>query len=372
MANINRLELLESLKKVVKIVPSSNTLEIITGLLVEMGDGLIKVSATNLITSIITKTECDTGMFPKESFVVEAKLFFDIISKISTDEVVITYSDRIINIKGGTSVFKIQSKGEIQDFPAIDRNISNKKSIILNSEILKELVNKTIKFASDDETRPSIGGVNLVFRENKVMGVSLDGYRLAHYVAEIENTNEVEFTIDSLALSNISKALNKESLSISYSDITKLIEFDLGDTSIYTSTLEGKFFNFEKLMQIETYSTKIIANNKSLKHAIERASILAKDNKATNPIVTQVEDNCLVITSSNLIGTVTEKVSIGSLEGDTPGYKIAFNPKYILDGINAIDSEEIEIRLNGGLNPAYLIDKENDFIYLMLPIRLAS
>lgn len=372
MANINRLELLESLKKVVKIVPNSNVLAIIKGLLVEIGDGFITLTATNLVTSIISKTECDTGMFPKENFIVDARLFFDIISKVSTDEVDITYSDEIVNIKGGSSVFKIKSMGGIDDFPNIDKEIKNRQSIIIKSDILKELVNKTTKFASEDETRPTLGGVNVIFSKNKVMGVALDGYRLAHYIADIENTNEIEFIIHAVALANITKALDTESVSISYNDTTRLIEFDLGDTSIYTSVIEGTFFDYKKLMNPENCKTKVMVNTKNLKQAIERANIMAKANNASNPIVAQVEGNSFVITTNNEVGKVTEKVSIDSLEGEEFDYRIAFNPKYVLEGINAIDSEEIEIRLNGGLNPAYLIDKENDFIYLMLPIRLAS
>lgn len=370
MAKVNRKELLEVLKKVTKIVPSGGISELLKGLLVEVGESQMKLSATNITTTIIGRIPCETGFIATEKYIVNAKLFLDIVSKISSEDVEMTYSENKVTIKGEKSVFKIVTAGEVALFPDVNKNIADKQSITMDSSILKELVNKTIRFASDDEDRPTLKGVKLEFTKNQVKGVSLDGFRLAHYVAEIESEKEVNFIIDAFALSNIAKSLDKNEITISYSDNVKLIEFDLGDTVIFSSILEGEYINYKGFMDIEKHKTKLSIDSKELKSAIERVNIMARNGGALNPIILTFKDDTLIVSTTNEIGGVTEKLSLEEVEGEKLDLRIAFNPKYLLDGMNVMASEKVQVRVNGAVNPAYLIDEDANFIYLILPIRL--
>lgn len=370
MTTIKRTVLNNELKKLVKITSSNNTtLPIIKGILVEYSNNIFKMSATDLATSIVTKCECETDLTTNESFVIDAKLFSDIISKTSSD-IELNFKDENLEIKSGNSKFNIKAMGKKDDFPKINKDIKEKKSISFKSNILTNLVNKTIKFTSDDDTRPTLKGVNLILGNNKIIGVSLDGFRMAYYQAKIENEVELEMILDANALVNISRSIDSEDVVLHFGENSKTLEFDLGDTSVFTSTIEGQFFNFKDLLKPTDARTTITVNNKTLKDAVERASIIAKSANTVNPIVFSVKDKKIIVNTHNEMGKVVEVVEVGSIEGENVDYQIAFNSKYILDGINSVSSDDALFKLNGNLNPAYLIDKDNGFIYLVLPIRV--
>lgn len=371
MAKVNRTCLLDSLKKVTKVTPNTSTVPALKGVLVEMENNQIKLSATNLKTSIITIINCDTGMF-SDSFVADAKLLHDIVSKISSKDIEITFSSGDINIKGDGSNFNIRYIGEKNIFPSIEQIISDNKEIVLKSDILRELTAKTIPFTAEDETRPTLTGVKLEFIENKLIGTSLDGYRLGHYVANIENDKEINLLIEAEALSNVVKTIDKEFISITYNENSNLVGFILGETSIFTQQLAGQCFDYKNILKPDNYRTRLIVNSTVLKESIERVSIVARERGGFNPTNISIEGNNLVLTAKNEIGTVVEKIDIETLEGEAMNYKISFNPNYLLGGIKATSSEKIEMRFNGEVNPGYIIEEENNFIYLALPIRMAA
>ncbi|MCQ4924912.1 DNA polymerase III subunit beta [Tissierella carlieri] len=368
MAKVNRVSLLDALKKVTKVISNITTQPVLKGTLVEIANNQMKLTGTNLKTSIITKIDCDTGMF-SESFVADAKLFLDIISKISSQEIEISFSDGNINIKGGDSNFNIRSIGDKNLFPNVEQSISDNKEIVIKSDVLRELTFKTIPFTSEDETRPTLGGVKLEFDENKMIGTSLDGYRLGHYVAQVENEKKAELLIESDALSNIIKTLDKDTVTIIYNDNSSLVGFNLGETLIFTQQLAGTFFDYRNMLKPDNYKARVIVNAQELRDAIERVSIVAREKGTFNPTTISINDNTLVLVAKNEIGNVMEKVSVDTKEGETMDYKISFNPNYLLAGIKATTSDKLEIRFNGELNPGYIIEEENNFVYLILPIR---
>jgi DNA polymerase-3 subunit beta len=373
MTTIKRTVLNKELKKLVKIVGGSHsTLPITKGILIEYKSNELKMSATDTITSLISKCECQTDLTTDESFVIDARLFSDIITKISGSEITLKYKDDVLNITSEKSKFKIKSMGKKEDFPNIDKLIVDKKSITIQSDILVELVNKTVKFTSDDDTRPTLQGVNVVFSKDKIVGVSLDGFRLAYYEKQIVNEYEVEMIVNSTALINIARAAEGESIILHFNDNNKMLEFNLGNTSVFTSTIDGQFFNFKDMLKPNDCKTSVTINSKDFKEAVDRASIIAKAANTANPIVISMVDKNLIINTHNEMGKVVETVEVGSIEGEDVNYKIAFNSKYILDGLNSISSTDIEFKLNSSLQPAYLVDKENGYIYLALPIRVAE
>ena len=116
------------------------------------------------------------------------------------------------------------------------------------------------------------------------------------------------------------------------------------------------------------HKTKVTVNKRDLQNSLERASLLAKEEKA-NLIRLNVMDNNIVIRSNTEIGDVYEKVD--SIQ-DGEDLNIAFNSKYILEGIKIMDVDEIDLNFMGSLNPCIIngVDDEN-YTYLVLPVRLA-
>lgn len=372
---VNRRELLNEMKKIVKMVSGSyGSRELIKGVLIEYKGGELKLSATDLITSIVTKLICETDMMADEAFVVDAKLLHDIINKLSSETVKFTFDreETTLKIVGGRSKFNIRSSGGKKDFPNFEIELRDKKTITIPSEVFVNLVNKTIRFTSDDDSRPVLQGVNILFKKGSITGISLDGYRMAYYVSDIECDHEVDMIIRNDTLASISSSIDSDEVLLSYSENSKQLEFVLGKTAIYSSIVEGQFFDYKSILKPDEVKTTLTVTKKALKSSVDRASIVAKSSASMNPIVFSVDENELIIKSDNEIGKVEERVEIGENEGEKIDYKIAFNSKYILDGVNSISSESIEFKLDGELQPAYLVDKDIGYIYLALPIRLNS
>jgi len=370
---VNRVELLNELKKITKIIggASSSSIPIIKGVLIEYSNDKLKLSATNIATSLVTELECDTDMLTDEIVVVDAKLLHDIISKIGSDDVDFEYKaeESVLNIKGGKSKFNIKSLGDAKQFPEIEGGMEEKKSISIPSDVLINLVNKTIKFTSDDDTRITLTGVNLVLEENSITGVSLDGYRMGYYKAEIENDSEKSMIVDANALANIARSIDGDTITLSFSENSKKLEFVLGKSIIYTSEIEGQFFKYKDILKPEDALSTITMNTRQLKNAVERANLMSRSSDKTVAIVLSVDENSFIVNSESEYGKVEERVDISENEGEKVDYRITFNPRFVLDGLNSISSEDLEFKLNSSNAPAYLLDKDNGFIYLMLPIR---
>lgn len=376
MAIVNRKDFLEELKKVVKIIPNSATISTIKGALIEIENSNMIISATNLSTSIITNVVCDANMI-KEDYIIDAKLVYNIVSKLKSDTIEIDYdiNKNSVIIKGGkSSKFSLAVIGSKNDFPSIDTMISidkNNNEISIPGYEFKKLVASTVPFTSSDESRPVLEGVRLEFSENQLLGVSLDGYRLSHNVTNINNKSKAEFLVSGSALTNIAKTLQDEStVTIHYVEESKNICFSIGNTSIYTKELSGTYFDYKNLLKTD-YKTVIRVNTKDILGAIDRVSIIANSVNASNPIIIEVKDKKIHFTSKNEIGKVNETVEYNELEGEISDFKIAFNHRYLIEGLKVATEEEINIKLNGPLNPAFLTD-EVGFTYMVLPIRLMN
>ena len=112
-----------------------------------------------------------------------------------------------------------------------------------------------------------------------------------------------------------------------------------------------------------------MVDKKEFQDSLERASLLASEGK-TNLIKLNIKEDKIIVKSNSEIGNVHEQV-YSEQEGDI--LNIAFNSKYILDGIKVIDSEKIELLFMGSLNPCIIrpVEDEN-YTYLALPVRLAQ
>lgn len=370
---VNRIELLNELKKVSKMTGSSGTMEMVRGVLIEYANSQLSLSATNLATSIICKIDCETDMTEKESLVVDAKLLHDIVAKLSGDDVSFDYKeDATLHIKGGGSKFNIKAMGKKSDFPEIELSGGDKKSIVFDTSVIMELVNKTVLFTSEDVARPLLKGVCITLSKDKIVGASLDGYRLAHYVADCGCEEEAVFIINGGELNKIGRIMEGETVTVSYEDNIKSVEFTFSNTSIICKTLEGEFFKYNDMLMPDDAPTTLQISAKAFKNAVDRATIMAKSNNSMSAVKLSMDGDNLVINCNTDIGAVEEKVEVISVEGEKIDFTIGFNPKYLLEGLNSMVSDELEFKLKDRLSPTYIIDKEIGFTYLVLPIRLAQ
>lgn len=361
---INQRELSKHINIVQKSISTRTTLQILDGILIEAKDNRLKLTGTDLELSIESFVDCEVER--EGSIVVNSRIFGDIVKKLENGEVIVDIDNSNINITCKNSEFNISgSPGE--EYPDLPL-IVEKDSFHIPMDIFKEVISKTVFATTQDETRPTLTGVLIEIEGKNMTFVALDGYRLALKKIPMDTDIESKLIVPGRSLNELNKILDDSEDDMKVTISPSHIIIKLEDTIIYSRLLEGPFFNYKDIIRDE-HKTVAKVNKKDFQRSLERASLLAKEEKA-NLVKLNLEGDQLDIRSNTEVGNVFE-----SIEADSDGedLNIAFNSRYIIEGIKAIDDEEINLNFMGSLNPCIIYGvKNNDYTYLVLPVRLAK
>ncbi|WP_409227361.1 DNA polymerase III subunit beta [Gudongella sp. SC589] len=345
-------------------ISTRSTLQILDGILIQANDNGLKLTATDLEISI--ETFIEAYVEEKGKIVLNSRIFGDIVKKLPDDTISFHVKDNHVHIKCQNAEFNIiGNSGE--DYPDLPI-IMEENQFTISKDLLKSAIRQTVFATTQDETRPSLTGVLLEIANKEISFVSLDGYRLALRKMPTQSDIDEKIIIPGRSLNELNKILEdkEEDLTISLSQ--GQVIFNLGDTIMYSKLLEGQFFNYKDIMRSD-HKTKVIVNRRSLQNGLERASLLAKEEKA-NLVKISVSNGELIIKSNSEMGDVYEEIN-SDQDGDD--LNIAFNSRYILEGIKIMDNEEIVMNFVGSLNPCIINGVDDDtYTYLVLPVRLAQ
>ena len=144
--------------------------------------------------------------------------------------------------------------------------------------------------------------------------------------------------------------------------------FEFDNTVFYSTLISGKFFDYENLLR-DSYKIQTSVIRSEFQSAFERASLLAREDRA-NLVEMTLNNEEIYIDSKSEIGNVHEVINCSQIGENL---KIAFNSRYILDGVKILESEEIVLNFTDSVNPLIITEVEDDsYIYLVLPVRLAG
>lgn len=361
---VNQRELSKHINIVQKSISSRTTLQILDGILLQAKNGKLKLTGTDLELSIESFVDCQ--IMEEGSIIVNSRIFGDIVKRLPNSDISIKVDKTSINIRCEHSEFNISgSPGE--EYPDLPL-VVERDSFSIPMDIFKSVIRKTVFATTTDETRPTLTGVLVEIEDRMITFVALDGYRLAFKRLPIESEAQTKIIIPGRSLNEINKILDDKEEDMDISIAPSHIIVNLGDTTIYSRLLEGPFFNYKDIIR-QDHKTSAVVNKEGFQRSLERASLLAKEEKANLVKLSLVEEK-LNIKSNTEVGNVFEVIDA---KKDGEDVNIAFNSRYILEGIKAIDDEEIKLNFMGSLNPCIINGLEDeDYIYLVLPVRLAQ
>jgi len=362
---VNQNLLANAINIVQKGISSRTSLQILDGILMEIVDDKLKLTATDLEMGIETYVDCN--IIEEGSIVVNSRIFGDIVRKLQPNSIIhILVEGTNINIKCENSEFNILGN-QASEYPQLPTIINN-NSFKIPMDLLKSAISQTVFATTQDETRPILMGVLLEIVDNTASFVALDGYRLAHRTIPVNSEENIKAVIPGKTLNELNKIIADSDKELSITVSPGHVIFDIGETLVFSRLLEGQFLNYEDIIRRD-HKTDVLVNRKDFQDSLERASLLAKEEKANLVKLELIRDK-VVIKSNSEIGDVEEEIASKHKGEDT---KIAFNSKYIIDGIKAIDSEEVRLYFMGSLNPCIIkpVDDDN-YTYLLLPVRLAQ
>jgi DNA polymerase-3 subunit beta len=358
-------DLINSINTVQKAISNKSNMEVLKGILITVENDKIKLTGndSNLAIEVIIEAQIE-----KEGVIVlDSRLFGDIIRKLPNATVDFTLNNNFVEIECLYSNFKLITLNA-EEYPKLPI-VENSQKLIVNREIIKNMIKQTIFSVSSDETRPILTGSLFEIKDNKASLVSIDGYRLALKSVQIDTDRESKTVIPGKTLNELMKILSnssEEELIIKITD--KYISFEIENIKIISKILEGEFIKYNQIIPTD-FNTEIIINTNEFYNGIERASLMARETKSSI-IKMSFKDQFIEISSISEIGSVMDKVKM-KIEGDK--FDIGFNPKYLLDVLRVIDSEEVILELSSSLSPCIVkpVD-DNEYIYLVLPVRMSN
>lgn len=361
--NITKTKFLEALKAVQNIIGSKNTSAVIQNVLIKADGGKLLLTTTDIDISIKNEIDCEV-VEPGET-TVPVKLLFNMIAKAVEGVIEATVDENdIMRIKAGYANFKI-SGIPAREFPKLPEDESS-ASYVIGQQALREMLRKTSYASSQDDTRRTLKGVLLRFRNSKLTMVATDGRRLALVEKEIEfpAANEKDMILPPKTVQELQRSLDGEDdVTISLRQSQACFKFK--SMTIYTKLIDDVYPNYEQVIPAESQN-KIEIDRKMLLDALDRVSIMTSDDTHSTKLT--FDNNCLTISAAaGEIGEATDQVDIKYI-GEK--IEIVFNPDYVIEMLKSIDDDEITVFLNGGTTPA-LFKCSIPFLYVIMPLRIS-
>ena len=358
----DKSKLIEGMNIVMKAIRGKTTMMILECVVIEVKDNQIKLIANDLQLGI--ETLIDGEIKQEGSVAVGAKVFFEIIRKLPSDNVSITVDeDYHMNISCGKAKFNIMAKAT-DEFPYLP-NIVKNKNVNISQFTLKDIIRQTVFSISDNENAKVMTGELFEIHDSELKVVSLDGHRISIRKVKLNQSyDDVSVIIPGKTLIEISKIINggmDDEVSIFFTDKHVLFEFE--DTIVLSRLIEGEYYKIDKMLSTD-YETKVTVNKREMLECIDRSTLLLKESDK-KPVIIDVQDDYMKFAMNSAIGSMDEDID-ASKEGKD--ILIGFNPRFLMDALRVIDEDEITMYMINPKAPCFIRDQEETYIYLILPV----
>ena len=357
-----KADLLNSVNIASRAVPAKSTMPILECIVIEAANDNIKLTSNDMELGIETMVKGSVN--EQGTIALNAKVFSEIIRKLPDSDIkIVTDANFIATITCEKSKFTIAGKSA-EEFPSLPV-IEKSKPVILSQFALKEVVRQTIFSIADNETNKIMTGELFEINSYNLRVVSLDGHRIS--IRKITLKEEYEnrkVIVPGKTLNEISKILSGEvsdEVALYFTD--KHILFEFGDTLVLSRLIEGEYFRIDQMLSND-YNTKVTVNKKELLSCIDRATLLVKESEK-KPIIVGIKDYNLELKINSSIGSMNEEIDITK---DGMDMLIGFNPKFLIDALRVIDDETVYLYLTNPKAPCFIKDKDETYIYLILPV----
>ncbi len=382
----NQNEFNNSIQLVSKAVNSRPTHPILANLLLTADQGTNKISLTGFDLNLGIQTSFEANVKKSGAITIPSKLLSEIVNKLPSESPVsldVDENSDNVSIKSERGSFNLKGIPS-DDYPNLPFVESGTSLNIDPSSFLKAL-KLTIFASSNDDTKQLLTGVNFTFKKKYLESAATDGHRLAVVLIdnkEDENDNESENTSsdeENLSVTIPTKSLREieKLVSLKTSESSIKLFYDKGQVVfissnqiITTRTLEGSYPNYSQLIP-DSFSKILTFNTKQLIEALERIAVLADQQSSVVKIKFDQSKLASISADAQDIGSANESIPV---ESDVEQFDIAFNVRYLLEGLKVIFSENVTLKCNLSTTPAVLVpeDNINAFTYLVMPVQVRS
>lgn len=354
----------DAVVNVSKAVADRSTMPSLEGIKFRLEDSLLELIGYNLemgIRTCIAVTSQDKG-----SFIINARLFAEMIKKMPEADILIEISESYqVTISGGVTTYNLFAVSA-EDYPDLPEKDSE-TIIPFTQPVLKEMINQTKFAVSTMDTKPILKGELFDIENGTLTLAAIDGYRLAVRYEPVKYAEAIKFVVPAKTLVDVTALLsdNDEDVVNIYPS-KKHIIFEIGGYMVYSRLLEGEFHPYKSAIPASS-STEVIADRKELISTLERAMLLISD-RTPSPVRCYFENNLIKINCSTALGKISDEIH-ADISG--PVIEIGFKCRYLLDPLKVITDDKVKLQMGGSLLPMKIVPCEgNQYTYLVLPVRL--
>jgi DNA polymerase-3 subunit beta len=353
-----RDDLADVLSRAGRAIGTRSPLPVLQGLLLTVSGSQLQVTGTDL--DVTVRTEIEVEVVDEGTSVVPGRLATEAVRKMPAGAIDVATGDGEVEITGSGPQFRFREL-PVADFPQLPDVVIDDE-VKLNGDVFADALGQVCVAASGDDARPVLTGVYFESEEGHLRLVATDSYRLA-----VRDVAGVKTGISGLvpvrALRDLGRTVGGKKLVVGIGAREAKISSDRG--SLTARLIEGTFPNYRQLIP-ESYPSRLTIKRDELLEAIDRASLVAEDHI---PVRLQLQEGGVELSVSRQdVGGESEHV-----DADYKGEEmtIAFNSRYLNDGVVAVDDEEVVIDVSDPLKPGVISGaKTTDFLYLLMPVRL--
>jgi len=323
---------------------------------------------------LVIEARCKVVGDTDGSVLVPTRLVVDIVRSFEPGAVAVSADDEEVHFSSGRAEFvvRVAIGAEITRL-----GVPEQQGVEIPGPVFAEGLRQVVRAALVDDSRaPQLTGVLMVATERGLRLIATDSYRLAFRdfsgMAAVESGHQVLVPAKALAevqrLAAGEKGKTERAITFRYSDLDAV--FDLGEVRITTRLLRGQFPEVERLIPA-SYAYHLRVSRNDLEAALRRVRLVVRDTKdATTPVRLALHDGgveLMVLTPES--GRAEE-----SIEGDFQGedLTVAFNPNYLLDGVDAVSADTLVLEVNDPGKPALVRGEgEDDYRYLLMPVKVS-
>ncbi len=362
----------ESLAIVGRAVASGPHLPVLANVLIESDAGQLRLAATDLTLGV--SVWMDARLDGQLALTLPAKTLTDIVNSLADSEVQFTVNGKPeAAIKSGT--FKGVVRGiEASEFPTIpEHDVSN--GIALDASLLKEMIQATAFAASIDQARPVLEGVQLSLDGNTLSMAATDGFRLAVKKATLPvNAGSQQVIIPASSLKETVRILTATKPGQVHLMIPKKgsqVVLRAGNVQLISQLIDGRFPDYQMIVP-KGHKTRTVLATTDLLKACKQAAIIAREGGNVIQLrLTPGEEQ------SGKVTVLAESGDTGESEVELPAtitgpeMTIAFNVKFLQDGLEAIRTKNVVIETNTHNTPAVIRPAgEEEYLYILMPMHV--
>ena len=372
--SINKNLFLQALNTTKRAISLKNAIPILSTVKIDVtNEGITLIGSNGQISieNFISIKNENAGLLVTSSgsILLEATFFINVVS--SLPDVTLDFKEieqKQIVLTSGKSEITLKGK-DADQYPRI-QEISASNPLVLETSVLKNIINETAFAASTQESRPILTWVHFVLTENKnLKTVATDSHRMSQKKIVLEkNGDNFDVVIPSRSLREFSAVFTDDIETVEIYFTNNQLLFRSENISFYTRLLEGNYPDTDRLIPTE-FTSIVTFDKNNLRYAMERARLLS--NATQNGTVKLEIINGVVSAHVNSpeVGRVNEEIDTESISGQD--LTISFNPTYLIDSLKAINSEKVTISFISAVRPFTLVPNEDteNFIQLITPVR---